>query len=125
MANDGHEVTGSGKLMRAKRTPVAIRRATRGLAEDIAAWRKLRGLTQKQLADRAGITRATLGRLEKGDSGVTLESLLRVLRALGIIENLTRALDPYESDVGRLRSGEELPTRVRPVRLSGDSDGRS
>ena len=25
-----------------------------------------------------------------------------------------RALDPYESDVGRLRSDEELPQRVRP-----------
>jgi transcriptional regulator with XRE-family HTH domain len=123
MTNEGHEVSRSGNRLRPKRTPVAIRRATRGLSEDIATWRKLRGLTQKQLADRAGITRATLGRLEKGDSGVTLESLLRVLRALGIIENLKRALDPYESDVGRLRSEEELPTRVRPVRLSGDPDG--
>jgi transcriptional regulator with XRE-family HTH domain len=83
------------------------------LAEDIAAWRKLRGLTQAQLADRAGIARATLARFEQGDGGIRLDSLLRVLRALGILESLTRALDPYESNIGRLRSDEQLPRRVR------------
>lgn len=94
------------------------------MAEDLAAWRKLRGLTQAQLADRAGIGRATLTRLESGDGGINLESFLRVLRALGILDNLVRALDPYESDIGRLRSGEELPRRVRTSRLV-DDDARS
>lgn len=114
--------TGIERERRSRRTPPAIRRATRGLAEDIAAWRKLRGLTQAQLADRSGIGRATLARFEQGDGGIGLESLLRVLRALGILENLTRALDPYESDVGRLRSGEGLPRRVRPSSLTGEED---
>jgi transcriptional regulator with XRE-family HTH domain len=105
-----------------RRAPPAIRRATRGLAEDITAWRKLRGLTQAQLADRAGIGRATLARFEQGEGGISLESLLRMLRALGILENLTRALDPYESDVGRLRSDEELPRRVRPLSLAEEEN---
>jgi transcriptional regulator with XRE-family HTH domain len=111
---------GVRKEKRSRRTPPAIRRATRGLAEDVVAWRKLRGLTQAQLADRAGIGRATLARFEQGDGGISLESLLRVLRALGVLENLTRALDPYESDVGRLRSEEELPQRIRPLSLAGE-----
>lgn len=105
-----------------RRTPPAISRAMRDLAGDIAAWRKLRGLTQAQLADRAGIGRATLARFEQGDVGIGLEGFLRVLRALGLLDNLTRALDPYESDVGRLRAGEELPQRVRPLRLTEDKD---
>lgn len=105
-------------------TPAPVKRATRGLAEDIATWRKLSGLTQAQLADRAGIARATLARFEQGDGGISLDSLLRVLRALGILETMTRALDPYESDVGRLRSGEELPRRVRPLNLAGEEDAR-
>jgi transcriptional regulator with XRE-family HTH domain len=104
-------------------TPPAIKRATRGLAEDIAAWRKLRGLTQAQLADRSGIARSTLARFEQGDGGISLENLLRMLRALGILENLLKALDPYESDIGRLRSDEELPRRVRPVNLADRDDG--
>lgn len=103
-------------------SPLAVKRATRSLVQDVTAWRKLRGLTQSQLADRAGIARATLARFEQGDGGISLDSLLRLLRALGILENLTRALDPYESDVGRLRSDEELPRRVRPKRLTEEED---
>ena len=106
---------------RRKPTPRAVRQAGRHIAEDLKAWRKLRRLTQAQLADRSGVSLATVSRLESGDGNITLESLLRILRALGIIDNLTRALDPYESEVGRLRSEEELPQRIRPARLTGRS----
>jgi transcriptional regulator with XRE-family HTH domain len=102
--------------------PPAVRRAHRQLAGDIAVWRRLRGLTQVQLADRAGVSRDTLTRLEKGDGGVSTENLLRVLRALGILDSVTAALDPYASDVGRLRSEQQLPQRVRPRNLGGASD---
>ena len=93
------------------------------MAESVVAWRKLRGMTQAQLADRAGIARATLARFEQGEGGISLDSLLRILRALGILENLNRALDPYESDLGRLRAGEELPQRVRPLKLAEEDAG--
>jgi transcriptional regulator with XRE-family HTH domain len=106
------------KTTSVKPLPPAIRRANRQLGEDVKTWRKLRSLTQTQLADRAGISRGALSRLENGDEGVSLESFLRVVRALGVLESLTRALDPYESDVGRLRSGEELPKRIRPSGLT-------
>lgn len=109
--------------MSRRSTPPAVKRAARGLADNIVAWRKLRGLTQAQLADRAGIARATLARFEQGEGGISLDSLLRVLRALGILENLDRALDPYESDLGRLRSKEELPRRVRPLKLAEEDAG--
>jgi transcriptional regulator with XRE-family HTH domain len=101
-------------------TPVPVRRAQRSLAQSVATWRKLRGLTQAQLAERAGLSRGVVRRLEAADGGVSVENLLRVLRALGIQELLTEALDPLASDVGRLRSGQELPRRVRPRRLTGD-----
>jgi transcriptional regulator with XRE-family HTH domain len=103
--------------------PPPIRRALRGVADDLATWRKLRGLTQTQLADRSGVSRDTVSRLEGGDGGVSLENLLRVLRALGILDGLPKALDPYRSDVGRLRSEEQLPKRVRPRNLAGPDDG--
>ena len=89
----------------------------------MAAWRKLRGLTQAQLADRAGVGSRTLQRLEDGDGGVSTENLLRVLRALGVLDFLPRALDPYETDLGRLRADEQLPRRVRPKNLTGRGDG--
>jgi transcriptional regulator with XRE-family HTH domain len=99
------------------RTPLPVRRARTRLAEHLVSWRKLRGLTQTQLADRAGISRGTLKRLETGDLGVSVENLLRTLRALGLLENVPDALDPLASDLGRLRSEELLPQRVRPRRL--------
>lgn len=93
------------------------------MADDVAAWRKLRGLTQAQLADRSGVSRDTLVRLEGGDGGVSVENLLRVLRSLGVLDGVPKALDPYETDVGRLRSEEQLPRRVRPRSLTGRGDG--
>jgi len=98
--------------------PLSVRRAERQLAEHLVAWRKLRGLTQAQLADRSGVARGTLQRIEAAHSGVSVENLLRVLRGLGLLDTLPNALDPLASDVGRLRSEQQLPQRVRPRRLT-------
>jgi transcriptional regulator with XRE-family HTH domain len=103
-----------------QRTPVPVRRALRNLGESIATWRKLRGLTQAQLAERADISRGVVQRLEAADGGVSVENLIRVSRALGVQDLLTEALDPLASDVGRLRSDQALPRRVRPKRLTED-----
>jgi transcriptional regulator with XRE-family HTH domain len=101
-------------------TPLAVRRAMRNLADSIATWRKLRGLTQAQLAKRADVSRGVIRRIEAADGGVGVENLLRILRALGIHDLLAEALDPLASDIGRLRSDQELPRRVRPRRLTDD-----
>jgi len=101
--------------MAGSRTPIAVASGQRRMGEDLATWRRLRRLTAAQVADRAGISRYTVMRLENGE-GVTMENLLRVARALGVLEALVAALDPYRTDVGRLRSEEALPERVRPPR---------
>ncbi len=95
---------------------MAVRRATREVGIHLATWRRLRGLTAAQVAERAGITRPTLSRLEAGGGGTSLENVLRVARALGVMDELVVALDPYESDVGRLRLEGQLPARVRQRR---------
>jgi transcriptional regulator with XRE-family HTH domain len=100
--------------------PQPVRRAQRNLADNLATWRKLRGLTQAQLAERAGISRGVVRRIEAADGGVGVENLLRILRALGIQDLLAVALDPLASDIGRLRSDQALPRRVRPRRLTDD-----
>ena len=94
-----------------------MRRSQRSLADSIATWRKLRGLTQAQLAERADVSRGVVGRFEAADGGVSIENLLRILRALGIQDLLVEALDPLASDIGRLRANQQLPRRVRPKRL--------
>lgn len=93
-------------------TPIAVTRATREIGQSVGTWRRLRELTVAETADRAGISVSTLRRLEHGQ-GATLETLLRVARALGVLDELTASLDPLSTDVGRLRAGQALPTRVR------------
>jgi transcriptional regulator with XRE-family HTH domain len=100
------------------RSPRPVARAERQIAEHLATWRKLRGLTQTQVAERADVARTTIQSLERGEGGVSVENLLRVLRALGLLDAIPSALDPFESDLGRLRSDENLPRRVRPRPLT-------
>lgn len=50
----------------------------------LRALRKRAGLTQAQLAERAGITPDYLGRIERGQGAVTLETLDRIASALGV-----------------------------------------
>src|ERR1700729_789463 len=97
------------------RSEVCRANGQRRIGEDLATWRRLRRLTAAQVGDRAGISRYPVMRLENG-AGATMENLLRVARALGVLDQLVEAVDPYQTDVGRLRSQEALPQRVRPPR---------
>jgi transcriptional regulator with XRE-family HTH domain len=43
-----------------------------------------RGLTQEQLAERAGMHRTFIGRLERGQSGINVERLADLAAGLGV-----------------------------------------
>jgi transcriptional regulator with XRE-family HTH domain len=93
--------------------PARTRLAAQRIGAHVAAWRKLQGLTAEQVADRAGLSRGTLRRLENGETSVGLDVLLNVARVLGALDRVVEALDPYETDLGRARADEALPKRVR------------
>jgi transcriptional regulator with XRE-family HTH domain len=97
------------------KTPIAVSHGLRRIGADLATWRRLRRLTATQVADRAGVSRHTVMRIESG-TGASLESVLRIARALGVLDQIASALDPYATDVGRLRSEEALPQRIRQAR---------
>ena len=50
----------------------------------IAALRKLAGLSQEQLAERAGLQRTHISRIEAGKYAVTLETVQAIAEALGM-----------------------------------------
>lgn len=93
--------------------PYALASSAREIGAHLAAWRKLQRLTAQQLAERAGIARSTLSKLENGDTSVGFDVVLRVARALGVLQRLEDALDPLDTDLGRARADERLPQRVR------------
>lgn len=86
------------------------------LGGHIAAWRKLQQLTMAQLAKRAGVSTPVVARLEKGQEGVGIGALLRVLSVLGLADNLATALDPYEDRYGRELAHRTTVQRVRRPR---------
>lgn len=94
-------------------TPFRTKQAASHLGESVATWRKMRGLTVQQLAEMANASRSTISRLENGDPAVSMETVLNVAAALGILDRVVEAFDPFETDYGRLRADEELPQRVR------------
>lgn len=94
-------------------TSVRAKLAAKSIGESINTWRKLRGLTVQQLAEKANASRSTITRLEHGDPSVSFETVLEVCNQLGVLDRVKDAVDPYETDYGRLRADESLPQRVR------------
>lgn len=54
------------------------------LGLNIAHYRKLQGFTQEQLAEQIGRERLTIGRLETGSVGASLDTIFRISDVLGI-----------------------------------------
>ena len=78
-----------------------------------------RNITQKQLADKAGVSPRTIGRLEKGQ-GVSVDTFIRVLTALGVQQNLEALLpDPTVRPIERIDIAGGERKRARPG-LSSD-----
>ena len=58
------------------------------LGENIHLARLRRDLTSEQVAERAGISRNTLIKIERGDEGVAIGMYFRVLIVLGLQDDL-------------------------------------
>lgn len=79
--------------------------------------RLARNMTQVQLAVEAGVSPRTIRRLEKGE-GVSLDTFIRVLRALGIQENLAALLpDPSVRPIEQVAGARTQRRRARPAKL--------
>lgn len=54
------------------------------IAEAINYWREVRGLTQRELAERTGLHHVHIARLELGQGNPTISTLVTLAEALGI-----------------------------------------
>lgn len=100
-------------------TPSPVLRAIAKLGSDISKARRRRRLTRASLAERSGVSEATLKRLEKGDGRVALESVARALHVLGEIDRFEGLLDSGKDELGLILMDEQLPKRVRQRKSSG------
>ena len=88
------------------------------LCKKIENIRLARNITQAEIANEAGVSLRTIGRLEKGQ-GVSLDTFIRVLIALGIHQNLEALLpDPSIRPIDRVNIGGRERKRASSSRSS-------
>lgn len=87
------------------------RRLLQTVGEQIRYARLRRDLTTMQIAERAGIGRTTLVKIEKGDESVSMGQYFRVLIALGLGNDIT--LLAKDDDLGRKLQDAKLDVRER------------
>lgn len=83
-----------------------------------------RRMTAVLFAQRLGISRDTLSRLERGDATIALGTYARALRVLGLDQDLD--VLARDDELGRKLQDLQLPpprTRGRPPRVKGGTDG--
>jgi hypothetical protein len=78
--------------------------------------RRRRRIPAAIVAQRASISRTTLVKIEKGDSGVAMGNYATVLFVLGMSERLGDIADPKNDPVGLQLEEEHLPQRIRGAR---------
>jgi transcriptional regulator with XRE-family HTH domain len=88
------------------------------LGDRVTSLRKKRGLSQKQLATKAGVSSSTISRLEKGEGIPGNDSIRQIARVLEV-EDVTllhlggRALDPDSFEVLALKRLDRLAAEQR------------
>lgn len=97
--------------------PIQVSKALRKLGHDIADARKRRRITMELMAERAGITRKTLAKIEKGEPTVLMASYAQVLFVLGMTERIKDLLDANYDLAGRTLDEDNLPKRVRKSKI--------
>jgi transcriptional regulator with XRE-family HTH domain len=96
----------------------------RDLGAHVAATRRLRGLSQAELAGRCGLTQGAISTIESGDRRPSLDQFFRIARALDV--PLQRLIDGHDRPGGalpdiavQLRSLGIVDLRVRDAKLPG------
>lgn len=93
--------------------PIAVKRALRQLGSNLRDARRRRRIPMALMAERAGITRATLSKAEKGDGGVSIGVYASILFVLGMIDRLAELASLRHDEVGIALEEEQLPKRIR------------
>jgi transcriptional regulator with XRE-family HTH domain len=110
MSSSGQKRSGAQVAM-----PQPVARALRRLGQDISVARRMRRLSQEDLAQRIGTSLSTVRRLEDGYPGTALHTFLRALHVLGRLDDLSEAMTLEKDALGMELVRELLPQRVRSL----------
>jgi len=92
----------------------SVEKQMRALGERLKLARLRRELSTILFAERLGISRDTLSRLEKGDPNIALGTYMRALRVLGL-----------DKDMDAVASDDELGRKLQDLKLPGQRTARA
>ena len=101
------------KIQNSYGLPIPVQRALRQLGQDICDARRRRRIPAAILSERASISRTTLVKIEKGNSGVSMGNYATVLFVLGLIDRISDLADVRIDELGLALEEEHLPQRIR------------
>jgi transcriptional regulator with XRE-family HTH domain len=96
--------------------PAGVTHHVKDLGHRIRMARTRRKLSIVELAAKAGIDRNTLGALERGKPGVSINAYLMALWALGLDHTLDAVAHPDTDSHGKTLEASCMPKRVRKSR---------
>lgn len=94
--------------------PLPVAKALRKVGQDISEARRRRRISTELMAERAGISRGTLVKIEKGDPTSSMGNYAAVLFVLGMVSRISDLVDANHDLIGRQIDEENLPKRIRP-----------
>lgn len=97
-------------IINKRRAPVfpKNRKALTLLGENIKLAYKRRGYTQSLIAERTGLSRLTVRKIEQGDPTVSIGHYVAVLGVLGMVE-----------DFAKVANDDELGRKLQDIKLKG------
>jgi transcriptional regulator with XRE-family HTH domain len=93
-----------------------VEKQIRALAARLKLARMRRGISTSLFAERLGVSRDTLNRLEKGDGNIAISTTMRALRILGLDADMDAVA--RDDELGRKLQDLNLPSRISPAKTT-------
>ena len=90
-----------------------VEQVLKKLGGDIRDARKRRGITVQLMAERMGVTRVTVAKIERGEPNTSMGNYAMALYILGKADELEMLMDRAHDSLGLDLMDEKLPKRVR------------
>lgn len=100
-----------------KKLPSSVRSGLSRLGKSLKEARIRRRLKMVTVCDRAGISRETLAKIQRGDPSVSMGAYAAVIFVLGFKTKWMEFAEIWNDPVGQGLDEERMPKRVRDVKL--------
>jgi transcriptional regulator with XRE-family HTH domain len=97
---------------------IPVQKSLRSVGKNMSEARRRRRISTALMSERAGFSRITLSKIEKGDPSVSMGSYACALFVLGMSDQLVGLADASCDIVGRELAEESLPKRIRSPQSS-------